>query len=166
MVFRPKYLSVFMPARRWRTGTTGSPSARSAPHRQLPTKYYRARVAANGLTQRPFCIFGHMPERSITMRKYTLASPAARDTVDLRDYRQTIETAVHAVMPTASVQVEAGCYYVSPTPSQGDAVRIGRLICQSELKEHCIQIPKLFSSINLGGSTSNERKSKRNGGHH
>lgn len=100
------------------------------------------------------------------MRKYTLASSSARDYVDLRDYQQTIEDAVHTVMPTATVQVEAGCYYVSPTPSQGDAVRIGRLICQSDLKEHCIQIPKLFSSINLGGSTSNERKSKHNGGHH
>lgn len=100
------------------------------------------------------------------MRKYTLASSSARDSVDLRDYRQTIEDAVHKVIPSATVQVETGCYYVSPTPSQGDAVRIGRLICQSDLKVHCIQIPKLFSSINLGGSKKNGNKHKHNGGHH
>lgn len=100
------------------------------------------------------------------MRKYTLASSSARDSVDLRDYQQTIEDAVHTVMPTATVQVEASCYYVSPTPSQGDAVRIGRLICQSDLKVHCIQIPKLFSSINLGGSKKNGNKRKHHGGYH
>ena len=100
------------------------------------------------------------------MRKYTLASSSARDTVDLRDYRQTIEIAVHTVMPSAIVQVEAGCYYVSPTPSQRDAVRIGQLICQSELKTHCIRIPKLFCSIDIGGNKTHERKSKHSGGHY
>lgn len=74
MVFRPKYLSVFMSARCLSAGTAGSPSAQLATHRQLPTKYDWARAAASGLSQRPFCIFGHTPERSITMRKYTLAA--------------------------------------------------------------------------------------------
>ena len=58
------------------------------------------------------------------MRKYTLASKGARGTVDLRAYRDVIESAVHKVMPKAMVLVGQDCYYVSPTPKQGAAVRI------------------------------------------
>ena len=81
------------------------------------------------------------------MRKYTLASPESRSTVDLRDYRAIIESAVQEIMPAAKVIVESDCYYVSPSPKRGDAVKIGRLICKSDLNRHCVQIPKLFTSI-------------------
>lgn len=83
------------------------------------------------------------------MRKYTLASKDARGTVDLRAYRGVIESAVHEIIPNAKVLVGQDCYYVSPTPKQGDAVRIGRLICKSELCKQCVYIPKLFSSIEV-----------------
>ena len=83
------------------------------------------------------------------MRKYTLASKDAKINVDLRNYRQVIEDAVREVLPTAIVQVNADYYTVSPTPKQGDAVRIGRAICKSKLKMYCVQIPKLFSSVEI-----------------
>ena len=104
------------------------------------------------------------------MRRYTLASPDARLAVDLRDYAAIIEEAVHAVMPTAKVQVEHDCYYVAPTPTQGDAVRIGRQICRSTLNKHCVKIPKLFSSIEVDEvkEETNDRESEQqhHGGHH
>ena len=99
------------------------------------------------------------------MRKYTLASQNARKSVDLRNYTDIITDAVHSVMPTATVQVEKDFYTVTQAPSQGDAVRIGRLICQSQLKQHCILIPKLFSSIEIGGKEQHGTK-KHTGGHH
>ena len=89
------------------------------------------------------------------MRKYTLASPSARGTVDLRDFEDIITEAVRQVLPKATVKVEASCYYVEPAPSQGDAIKIGRQICQSKLKEHCVQIPKLFTSIELMEDNAN-----------
>lgn len=98
------------------------------------------------------------------MRKYTLASPSAKSMVDLRMFADVITEAVHQYMPLAAVRVEKDCYYVDPTPSQGDAIRIGRQICQSDLKVYCIQIPKLFSSIQIGGKKDGTRK-KRTGGH-
>lgn len=83
------------------------------------------------------------------MRKYTLASSDERKAVDLRDYTAVITDAVHAYMPSATVRVERYCYYVSPAPSQSEAIKIGRQICQSELKRSCVLIPKLFSSIEV-----------------
>lgn len=83
------------------------------------------------------------------MRKYTLASVEDRETVDLRNYEAVITEAVHAALPNAVVTVEKNCYYVTPTPSQGEAIRIGRQICQSPLKHYCVQIPKLFSGIEI-----------------
>ena len=50
------------------------------------------------------------------MRKYMLASKGAKDDVDLREYQQIIQDAVHEVLPHATVQVEATYYTVSPTP--------------------------------------------------
>ena len=97
------------------------------------------------------------------MRKYTLASQTAKENVDLRDYADVIMDAVHDIMSAAAVRVEKDCYYVWPAPSQGDAIKIGREICKSALKEHCIHIPKLFNSVEIGGK-KNESK-KRNGGH-
>ena len=99
------------------------------------------------------------------MRKYTLASPTAKDTVDLRDYEDTITKAVHQVIPKAVIRVEQCCYYVEPTPNQGEAVRIGRLICQSDIKQYCVQIPKLFSSVEIEEENDESGEQKCNGGH-
>jgi hypothetical protein len=99
------------------------------------------------------------------MRKYTLASPESRSTVDLRDYRAIIESAVQEIMPAAKVIVEKDCYYVSPAPERGDAVKIGRLICKSNLNRHCIQLPKLFTSIPVKEVKHEEQPSKHSGGH-
>lgn len=101
------------------------------------------------------------------MRKYTLASTSDRPNVDLQVYESVIIGAVHAVMPKAVVRVEQDCYYVSPTPSQGDAIKIGRQICQSQLKVYCVQIPKLFSSIELKEVADNGTSNKKcSGGHY
>ena len=84
------------------------------------------------------------------MRKYTLANPQAKSTVDLTDYSDVIANAVMDVMKDVddvTVLGEKDCYYVSPTPSQGAAIRIGRMICKSALSAHCIHIPKLFTSV-------------------
>ena len=83
------------------------------------------------------------------MRRYTLASSDARVNVDLRDFQTVIEDAIHEVMASAEVVVEKDCYYVSPTPSKGDAIRIGRQICKSGLSQYCIQISKLFCSVEI-----------------
>lgn len=100
------------------------------------------------------------------MRKYTLASPESRSTVDLRDYRAIIESAVQEIMPAAKVIVESDCYYVSPAPERGNAVKIGRLICKSDLNHHCIQLPKLFTSIPVKEDKHEEQQPKHPGGHH
>ena len=104
------------------------------------------------------------------MRKYLLASVSEREDVDLRDYEDTIKEAVHEFMPTANVTVENDCYYVDPTPNRGTAVKIGRKICQSQLKKSCITIRKLFASVEVKGGTQNVTKEPRNtthtGGHH
>ena len=83
------------------------------------------------------------------MRRYTLASPEAKSSVDLRDYADIITTAVLDALPTASVTVEKDYYTVSPTLTQSQAIKVGRQICQSSLKQYCVQIPKLFSSIEI-----------------
>ena len=102
------------------------------------------------------------------MRKYTLASADSKGTVDLRLYESIITEAVHAVMPNASVTVEPDCYYVDPTPKPGDARKIGRQICKSALSQFCIQIPKLFTSIEITKEVNNDqsKQSKHPGGHH
>ena len=99
------------------------------------------------------------------MRKYTLASAEARHNTDLRRYSHIIENAVLTVMPKATVKVEQDCYYVSPTPSQSNAIRIGRMICQSDLKVCCIQIPKLFSSVEIKEAKNDTTEQKHIGGH-
>ena len=101
------------------------------------------------------------------MRRYMLVSTEARAFVDLRDHSETIIDAVHSIMPKASVEVLADSYLVSPTPNQSEAVRIGRLICQSELRKHCIMIPKLFTSEEVKEATDDgEADEHPNGGHH
>lgn len=100
------------------------------------------------------------------MRKYTLASSNARTSVNLTTYTNVITEAVHEVMPKASVIVEQDCYYVSPAPSKGDAIRIGRAICKSGLAQHCVQIPKLFNSIPMKEDQHEENERKLPSGHH
>lgn len=105
------------------------------------------------------------------MRRYALASPEHKQNVDLRDYEEVIVEAVMAAMKDVegvSVVVQERYYEVSPSPSRGAAIAIGRAICKSGLGKCCVQIPKLFSSIELlnGKEKKNGRK-KRNsvGGH-
>lgn len=84
------------------------------------------------------------------MRKYWLASKEARLDVDLLDFQDEIIEAVHQVMPTAAVKVTQSYYTVSPTPSKGEAIRIGRQLSKKEvLGSHCIKIPKLFNGENI-----------------
>ena len=105
------------------------------------------------------------------MRIYHLSSGAARRSVDLRDYADVITKAVTSVMSSKDVTVivDKDSYTVSPAPSQGEAIRIGRLICKSDLNKYCIQIPKLFTGENI--ETKEELNDQRNnndrmGGHH
>ena len=100
------------------------------------------------------------------MRKYTLASPESRSSVDLRNYRAIIESAVQEIMPAAKVIVEKDCYYVSPAPKRGDAVKIGRAICRSNLNRHCIKLSKLFTGIPVKEDKHEEQQPKHPGGHH
>lgn len=93
------------------------------------------------------------------MRKYTLANPQAKATVDLTDYSEVIANAVMDVMKDVddlTVLVEKDCYFVSPSPSKGDAIRIGRIICKSVLGGYCIQMPKLFTSVLITEEVPNE----------
>ena len=83
------------------------------------------------------------------MRRYSLVSSTSRSNVDLRDYAEVITEAVHSVMPKAKVRVEQDCYYVSPSPDQSQAVKIGRTICQSKLRKYCVMVPKLFVSYEI-----------------
>jgi hypothetical protein len=85
----------------------------------------------------------------IGMRRYYLASQDAKQDVDLRDYEDVIVAAVMEVMKDVegvSVVVHEQYYEVSPTPERKYAVVIGRKICKSGLSQHCVKIPKLFSS--------------------
>ena len=100
------------------------------------------------------------------MRKYNLASSNARTSVNLTAYTDVITEAVHEVMPKANVIVEQDCYYVKPAPSKGDAIRIGRAICKSDLAQYCVQIPKLFNSIPMKEDQHEENERKLPGGHH
>lgn len=102
------------------------------------------------------------------MKKYTLASSNARQDVDLRDHEDVIVRAVTDVMGSRvdQVLVEKNCYYVSPSPKKGEAIRIGRLICKSALGNHCVKIPKLFSSIEVEEEPNDEtEQQKQHGGH-
>lgn len=102
------------------------------------------------------------------MRKYYLASTEDRGNVDLRDYRDVIEEAVHQYMPNAQVNIKEGYYTVDPTPNRGDAIRIGRLLSDKNvLGKYCVKIPKLFCSeeIEKGMVRVDGTEKKRTGGH-
>ena len=94
-------------------------------------------------------LFAKNWEGGAYMRRYSLVSSTARSDVDLRDYAEVITEAVHSVMPKAKVRVLQDCYYVSPSPDQSQAVKIGRIICQSKLRKYCVMVPKLFISYEM-----------------
>ena len=105
------------------------------------------------------------------MRKYFLASLEHKQNVDLRDYEEVIVEAVMAAMKDVegvSVVVCEKYYKVSPSPSRGAAIAIGRAICKSGLGKCCVQIPKLFSSVELlnGKEKKNGRKKRNSVGRH
>ena len=97
-----------------------------------------------------FLLFYRWPLRGgIGMRRYYLASPDAKQNVDLRDFEDVIVAAVMEVMKGVegvSVVVCEQYYEVSPSPKRNHAVAIGRKICKSGLSQHCVQVPKLFLS--------------------
>lgn len=104
------------------------------------------------------------------MRRYYLASQDAKQNVDLRDYEDVIVSAVMDVMKGVegvSVVVHERYYEVSPTPERKYAVAIGRKICKSGLSQHCVQIPKLFSSREVLSKEEKKDGEKKNsmGGH-
>lgn len=106
------------------------------------------------------------------MRRYALASLQHKQNVDLRDYEDVIVSAVMKAMKDVvgvSVVVHERYYEVSPSPSRGDAIAIGRTICKSGLSKCCVQIPKLFSSVEVSDGKeekNEERKTDRVGGHY
>lgn len=105
------------------------------------------------------------------MRKYYLASPEHKQNVDLRDYEEVIVEAVMAAMKDVEdvlVVVHERCYEVSPSPSRGAAIAVGRAICKSGLGKCCVQIPKLFSSVEVSDGKEEKddaKKKNRLGGH-
>ena len=105
------------------------------------------------------------------MRRYALASPEHKQNVDLRNYEDVIIVAVLAAMKDVedvSVVVHERYYEVSPSPSRGAAIAIGRAICKSGLGKCCVQIPKLFSSVEVctDEEDKNDRKQTNSMGGH
>ena len=101
------------------------------------------------------------------MRRYVLVSPEHKQNVDLRDYEDVIIAAVMAAMKDVegvSVVVYERYYEVSPSPGRGAAVAIGRAICKSGLGKCCVQIPKLFSSVEVCVSEEEKNDEKRTNG--
>ena len=97
------------------------------------------------------------------MRRYTLASLEHKQNVDLRDYESVIIEAVMAGMKdveNVSVVVYERYYEVSPSPSRGAAIAIGRAICKSGLGKCCVQIPKLFSSVEILKDEEEKKRGK------
>ena len=83
------------------------------------------------------------------MRRYSLASIADRDNVDLTQYQTVITDAVSEEMPGAVVTVHNDYYTVDPAPDRGQAIRIGKKISRTGLGRYCIKIPKLFISTTI-----------------
>ena len=101
------------------------------------------------------------------MRKYSLADGSKRGVVDLRDYEDIIRAAVEEFAPGTTVAICKDCYIVNEPLSQSQAVKIGRRICESDLKYHCVKLSKLFNSRLVKENVNDNRKEqKRPGGHH
>ena len=78
------------------------------------------------------------------MRVYKLAAPYHRSYVDLRDFKDIIEQAVHKEVPDAKVVVKEECYEIDKDISKGDAIRIGRTLASGELGQYCLQRANLL----------------------
>lgn len=101
------------------------------------------------------------------MRKYMLADGSKRGVVNLRDYEDIIKAAVEEFAPGFTVVVYRDYYVVNEQLSQSQAIKIGRKICESDLSQHCIKLPKLFNSrIVKEKKNDNRKEQKRPGGHH
>lgn len=101
------------------------------------------------------------------MRKYTLADGKKRGSVDLRDYEDIIVAAVQEFAPGNTVVVTPHYYTVKEPLTQGQAVKIGRRICESDLSQHCIKLSKLFNSTPIKEvEDDNRNKQKQIGGHY
>lgn len=101
------------------------------------------------------------------MRKYTLADGKKRASVDLRDYEDIIVAAVQEFAPGNAVVVAQHYYTVKEPLTQGQAVKIGRRICESDLSQHCIKLSKLFNSTSIKEvEDDNSNKQKQIGGHY
>ena len=101
------------------------------------------------------------------MRKYMLADGSKRSVVDLRDYKDIIKAAVEEFAPGFTVVVYKDYYVVNEQLSQSQAIRVGRRICESDLSQNCIKLPKLFNSKIVKEKTDDNRsKQKQIGGHH
>ena len=101
------------------------------------------------------------------MRKYMLADGSKRGVVDLRDYEDIIKAAVEEFASGLTVVVYKDYYVVNEQLSQSQAIKIGRKICESDLSQYCIKLPKLFNSrIVKEKADDNRSKQKQIGGHH
>ena len=101
------------------------------------------------------------------MRKYSLADGSKRAIVDLRDYEDIIKAAVQEFAPETIVDVYKDYYTVNATLTQSQAVKIGRKICESDLKHHCVKLSKLFNSkVVKENANDNRKEQKCSGGHH
>ncbi len=101
------------------------------------------------------------------MRKYSLADGSKRSVVDLRNYEDIIRAAVEEFAPGTIVNVCKDYYTVNEALTQSQAVKIGRKICESDLKYHCVKLSKLFNSRIVKEKTDdNKEEPKRPGGHH
>ena len=100
------------------------------------------------------------------MRKYSLADGSKRSVVDLRNYEDIIRAAVQEFAPGTTVNVCKDYYTVNEALTQSQAVKIGRKICESDLKYHCVKLSKLFNSKIVKENVNDNRKEqKRSGGH-
>ena len=98
------------------------------------------------------------------MRRYALASLEHKQNVDLRDYEDVIVEAVMTAMKSVenvSVVVYERYYEVSPSPSRGQAIAVGRAICKSGLGNCCVQIPKLFASVEILSNSKEEKNGRK-----
>jgi hypothetical protein len=92
------------------------------------------------------------------MRKYSLADGSKRAIVDLRDYEDVIKMAIQEFAPGTTVDVYKDYYTINTALTQSQAVKIGRKICESDLKYHCVKLSKLFNSKLVKEQSNDNRK--------
>ncbi len=78
------------------------------------------------------------------MRVYSLANPAYRNTVNLRDFEKDIRKAVKNTNPDLDVVVDEHSYAIPDTVTTGEVIKIGRAIAKSPLGQYCLERPVLF----------------------